>query len=64
MDITIVIKIASVGILVAILNSILVRSGRDEYAMITILAGVVVVLMMLVPHFSQLLDTVKTIVDF
>ncbi|MBQ8763638.1 MAG: stage III sporulation protein AC [Clostridia bacterium] len=64
MDITIVIKIASVGIIVAILNSILVRSGRDEYAMITILAGVVVVLMMLIPHFSQLLDTVKTIVEF
>lgn len=64
MDISIVIKIASVGILVAILNSILVRSGRDEYAMITILAGVVVVLMMLLPHFLQLLDTVKTIVDF
>lgn len=64
MDITVVIKIASVGILVAILNSILVRSGRDEYAMITILAGVVVVLMMLIPHFSQLLDTVKAIVDF
>ncbi len=64
MDITVVIKIASVGILVAILNSILVRSGRDEYAMITILAGIVVVLMMLIPHFSQLLDTVKSIVDF
>ena len=64
MDITVVIKIASVGILVAIINSILVRSGRDEYAMITILAGIVVVLMMLIPHFSQLLDTVKTIVDF
>lgn len=64
MDITVVIKIASVGILVAILNSILVRSGRDEYAMITILAGIVVVLMMLIPHFSQLLDTVKSIVNF
>lgn len=64
MDISVVIKIASVGILVAILNSILVRSGRDEYAMITILSGVVVVLMMLLPHFLQLLDTVKTIVDF
>ncbi len=64
MDITVVIKIASVGIIVAILNSILVRSGRDDYAMITILAGIVVVLMMLIPHFSQLLDTVKSIVDF
>ncbi len=64
MDITIVIKIASVGILVAILNSILVRSGRDDYAMITILAGIVVVLMMLIPQFTELLSTVKNVVDF
>lgn len=64
MDISIVIKIAAVGILVAILNSILVRSGRDDYALITILAGIVVVLMMLIPQFADLLDTVKAIVDF
>ena len=64
MDITVVIKIAAVGIIVAILNSILVRSGRDDYALITILAGIVVVLMMLIPQFSNLLDTVKTIMDF
>ena len=64
MDITVVIKIASVGIIVAILNSILVRSGRDDYALITILAGIVAVLMMLVPQFADLLDTVKSIVDF
>ncbi len=64
MDISVVIKIAAVGIIVAILNSILVRSGRDDYALITILAGIVVVLMMLIPHFSTLLDTVKTILEF
>ena len=64
MDISIVIKIAAVDILVAILNSILVRSGRDDYALITILAGIVAVLMMLIPQFIDLLDTVKTIVDF
>jgi stage III sporulation protein AC len=64
MDITVVIKIASVGIIVAILNSILVRSGRDDYALITILAGIVAVLMMLIPQFSNLLDSVKSIVDF
>ncbi|MBQ8015061.1 MAG: stage III sporulation protein AC [Clostridia bacterium] len=64
MDISIVIKIAAVGILVAILNSILVRSGRDDYALITILAGIVAVLMMLIPQLSDLLSTVKTIVDF
>ena len=64
MDITVVIKIAVVGIIVAILNSILVRSGRDDYAMITILAGIVVVLMMLIPQFADLLDTVKQIIEF
>ena len=64
MDITVVIKIAAVGIIVAILNAILVRSGRDDYAMITILAGIVVVLMMLIPQFSALLNTVRAIMDF
>lgn len=64
MDFTVVIKIASVGIIVAILNSILVRSGRDDYALITILAGIVAVLMMLIPQFASLLDTVKSIMDF
>ncbi|MBQ4626876.1 MAG: stage III sporulation protein AC [Clostridia bacterium] len=64
MDITVVIKIAAVGIIVAILNSILVRSGRDDYALITILAGIVAVLMMLIPQFSNLLDSVKSILDF
>lgn len=64
MDISVVIKIAAVGIIVAILNSILVRSGRDDYALITILAGIVVVLMMLIPQFSSLLDTVNSIMNF
>ncbi len=64
MDITVVIKIAAVGIIVAILNSVLVRSGRDDYALITILAGIIVVLMMLIPQFSSLLDSVKSLIDF
>lgn len=64
MDFTVVIKIAAVGIIVAILNSILSRAGRDDYALITILAGIVVVLMMLVPQFSSLLDTVDNIMNF
>ncbi len=64
MDFTVVIKIAAVGIIVAILNSILVRSGRDDYALITILAGIVAVLMMLIPQFATLLDTVQSIMDF
>ncbi len=63
-DISIVIKIAAVGIIVAILNSVLVRSGREDYALITILAGIVAVLMMLIPQFASLLDTVESIMDF
>ena len=49
MDINFIFKIAAVGIIVAVLNTLLVRSGRDDQAMLTTLAGVVVVLMMLVP---------------
>lgn len=64
MEISIVIKIAMVGIIVAILNSILVRSGRDDYALITILAGIAAVLMMLIPQFSDLLSALKNIADF
>ncbi len=64
MDLSVVIKIAAVGIVVAVLNAILVRSGRDDYALITILAGIVAVLMMLLPQFADLLTTVKNIMDF
>ncbi len=64
MDISVVIKIAAVGIIVAVLNAILVRSGRDDYALITILAGIVAVLMMLLPQFSNLLSVVKSLMDF
>lgn len=64
MDISVVIKIAAVGIIVAVLNVILSRSGRDDYALITTLAGIVVVLMMLLPQFSGLLSSVKGLMDF
>lgn len=64
MDITVVIKIAAVGILVAILNTILSRSGRDDYALIVTLAGIAAVLMMLLPQFTQLLEAAKAVLDF
>ena len=61
MDVDLIFKIAAVGILVAVLNLLLVRSGREEQAMITTLAGLVVVLMMLVQQISDLFDLVKTL---
>ena len=63
MDINFIVKIAAVGIIVAVLNTLLVRSGRDDQAMLTTLAGVVVVLMMLVPQIKELFTTVKDLFD-
>ena len=59
MDVDLIFKIAAIGILVAVLNLILVRSGRDEQALLTTLAGLIVVLMMLLQQISDLCDLVK-----
>ena len=61
MDVDLIFKIAAVGILVAVLKLLLVRSGREEQAMMTTLAGLVVVLMMLVQQISDLFQLVKTL---
>ena len=61
MDVDLIFKIAAVGILVAVLNLVLARSGREEQAMMTTPAGLVVVLMMLVRQISELFDLVKTL---
>ena len=61
MDVDLIFKIAAIGILVAVLNLLLVRSGREEQAMMTTLAGLVVVLMMLEQQISDLFDLVKTL---
>ncbi len=64
MDIDLIFKIAAVGIIVSILNQVLVRSGREEQATMTTLAGLVVVLMILVQKIAQLFDLVKTLFQF
>ena len=61
MDVDLIFKIAAVGILVAMLNLVLARSGREEQAMMTTLAGLVVVLMMLVRQISDLFDLIKSL---
>lgn len=61
MDVDLIFKIAAIGILVAVLNLLLVRSGREEQAMMTTLAGLVVVLMMVVQEISDLFNLVKTL---
>ena len=59
MDVDLVFKIAAVGILVSVLNQVLTRSGREEQATMTTLAGLVVVLMMVVQEISDLFNLVK-----
>ena len=59
MDLDLIFKIAAIGILVAVLNLMLVRSSRDEQALLTTLAGLIVVLMMLLQQISDLFDLVK-----
>lgn len=64
MEIDLIFKIAAMGIIVSILNQVLARSGRDEQATMTTLAGLVVVLMMLTRKIAELFDLVKTLFDF
>lgn len=61
MDVDLIFKIAAIGIIVAVLNQVLIRAGREEQAMMTTLSGLIVVLMMLVYEISNLFETVKSV---
>ena len=63
MNVDLLFRIAAVGMIVAILNQVLIRSGRDEYTMITTLAGLIIVLMALLPHLRDMFDYIKTVFD-
>lgn len=64
MEIDLIFKIAAIGIIVSILNQVLSRSGREEQATMTSLAGLVVVLMILAQKISDLFELVKTLFQF
>ncbi len=64
MDVDLIFKIAAIGILVAVLNQLLIRSGREEQGMMVVLAGLVVVLMMMVQEISDLFALIKTLFNF
>ena len=60
MDIDLLFKIAAIGILVAVLHQVLVRAGREDQAMMTTLAGLVIVLNLVIKEISTLFDSVRT----
>lgn len=61
MDVDFIFKIAAIGIIVSVLHQLLVRSGREEQAMLTTLAGLIVVLSMIVTQISTLFRTIKSL---
>ena len=64
MEVDLIFKIAAIGILVAVFNQLLVRSGREEQAMMVTLAGLIVVMMVLVQQISDLVTLMKSVFGF
>ena len=64
MEIDFVFKIAAAGIIVAVLNMVLVKAGREEQAMLTTLAGVVAVLSLVIKKISELFEAIQTMFGF
>lgn len=63
MDISFLFKIAAIGLIVAVLNQMLSKAGREEYATLTVLTGIVVIIAMLIPQISSLFSDIKYIFD-
>ena len=61
MDVDLIFRIAAIGIIVSVLNQVLIRSGREEQAMMTTLAGLIFVLLIIVRQISMLFETVKSV---
>ncbi len=64
MEVDLIFRVAAVGILVAVLNILLTRSGRDEQALMTTITGLVVALVLVVQQISELFDLVKSLFGF
>ncbi|MBQ5782568.1 MAG: stage III sporulation protein AC [Oscillospiraceae bacterium] len=64
MEVDLIFKIAAIGIIVAVLNQVLIRAGREDQAMLTTLTGLIVVLMMVITQVKELFDTIKYLFEF
>lgn len=64
MEVDLIFKIAAIGIIVAVMNQILAKSDKGEYAMLITLAGIILVIIMMIPEFEELFSKVREIADF
>ncbi len=63
MDITFLFKIAGIGLIVAVLQQMLSKAGREEFATLTVLTGIIVIIAMMVPQLTSVFDEIKSIFD-
>lgn len=64
MELDLIFKIAAIGLIVAILNQLLAKSEKGEYATLTTIAGIIIVLLMIIPHIEDLFGSIREIIDF
>ena len=64
MEVDLIFKIAAIGIIVAVMNQVLSKSDKGEYAMLITLAGIILVIIMVIPHIEELFSNVRDILDF
>lgn len=64
MEIELIFKIAAIGIIVSVLNQVLSKADKSEYATFTTLIGIIIVLFMVIPEIKELFDTVKDMIDY
>lgn len=64
MEIDLIFKIAAIGIIVSVLNQVLIKSDKGEYATFTTLVGIIIVLLMVIPQISELFDAVKDMMGY
>ena len=64
MSVSVIFKIAAIGICIALLNQLLIKSGKEEMAMMTTLAGVIIVLAIIVKMLVEFFDTIKVFMEF
>ena len=64
MSVSVIFKIAGIGICIALLNQILIKSGKDEMAMMTTIDGVLIVLVIIVQKLAEFFETIKEVVEF
>lgn len=64
MELDLIFKIAAIGVIVAILNQLLTKSDKGEYATLTTISGIIIVLLMIIPQIENLFESIRRIVDF